>query len=134
MGELGAQLEGLARAVAGTGPVPEGFDRRRVLVVRGQLLRKRARLVARSWPGLAAELGDGFADLVVPVLASRSFDRESEPFEAGRVVAERLHREHCLGPLGAEELAKARRGRLRRAFRRAASRLRRTAGRPWLDA
>ena len=117
MPELPEQLAGLARAVAGTGPVPPGLDAERVRVVRGQLLRKRARLVARRWPGLAAELGDDFIDLVAPILRERPFDRE-EALAAGLLLAERVRAQGSLGPRGAAELARARPGAVRAVSRR----------------
>ena len=42
-------------ALVNDGPVPHGFDRQRVAAARKALLRKRAGLVARIWPMLAAE-------------------------------------------------------------------------------
>lgn len=119
-GDLGEQLASLARAVAGTGPVPPGFEVARVEVVRNQLLRKRARLVARRWPGLAADLGDEFLDLVAPILRERPFDREEEAVAAGLLLAERLRAGGRLGPRGAAELGRARPARLEAISRRLA--------------
>lgn len=52
---LAAKQAALVAALVNDGPVPEGFDRHRVAAVRTALLRKRAGLVARIWPMLAAE-------------------------------------------------------------------------------
>jgi hypothetical protein len=48
---------GLVEALTSGGPVPEGFDDRRVQAARVALLRKRAGEVARPWPSLAAAFG-----------------------------------------------------------------------------
>jgi hypothetical protein len=48
---------GLVEALTSGGPVPHGFDGRRVEAARVALLRKRAGEVAHQWPLLAAALG-----------------------------------------------------------------------------
>lgn len=53
--ELAARQAALVAALVNGGPVPEGFDRDRVAAARKALLRKRAGLVARIWPMLAAD-------------------------------------------------------------------------------
>ena len=47
----------LVEALTSGGPVPHGFDGRRVEAARVALLRKRAGEVARQWPSLAAAFG-----------------------------------------------------------------------------
>jgi hypothetical protein len=47
----------LVEALTAGGPVPHGFDGRRVEAARVALLRKRAGEVARQWPSLSAALG-----------------------------------------------------------------------------
>ncbi|XXF77704.1 hypothetical protein P2318_32345 [Myxococcaceae bacterium GXIMD 01537] len=54
-----AQAE-LARALGLGAPVPEGFDADRVREAARALLAKRRRGVERSWPRLAAALGESF--------------------------------------------------------------------------
>src|SRR5215216_7502530 len=60
---LAAEQAALVRALVGGGPVPGGFDPERVRATSAALARKRAREVARTWPGLAAELGPDFTEL-----------------------------------------------------------------------
>lgn len=55
-----AQAE-LARALGMGEPVPAGFDAARVGATAEALGAKRRRLVQRTWPVLAAALGEGFA-------------------------------------------------------------------------
>ncbi|MDY7230062.1 hypothetical protein [Hyalangium rubrum] len=50
----------LARALAQGTPVPPGFDAERVHEAARSLLAKRRRSVERTWPRLAAALGDSF--------------------------------------------------------------------------
>lgn len=57
---LAGQQADLVRALVGGGPVPGGFDPERVRATSAALARKRAREVARVWPVLAADLGEGF--------------------------------------------------------------------------
>jgi hypothetical protein len=47
----------LVAALVADGPLPSGFDERRVAAARRALLRKRAVEVARAWPQLAATHG-----------------------------------------------------------------------------
>jgi hypothetical protein len=56
---LAGEQAALVRALVGGGPVPGGFDPDRVRATSDALARKRAREVARAWPALAAELGEG---------------------------------------------------------------------------
>ncbi len=53
--DLATMQAALVAALVNGGPVPEGFDPHRVAAARKALLRKRAGLVARIWPILAAE-------------------------------------------------------------------------------
>jgi hypothetical protein len=53
----------LVEALTSGGPVPPGFDGRRVEAARVALLRKRAGEVARQWPSLAAALGPRWAGI-----------------------------------------------------------------------
>lgn len=64
-GEGGVGVTGLAqrqadlvRCLVAGGPVPEGFDPRRLEVTRKALLRKRSGEVARAWPRLAESYGE----------------------------------------------------------------------------
>jgi hypothetical protein len=59
---LAAEQAALVRALVGGGPVPGGFDPARVRATAAALGRKRAREVARTWPVLAAELGEAFGE------------------------------------------------------------------------
>lgn len=54
----------LVQALYGGPPAP-GLDARRVATASQALARKRARAVARSWPALAAALGDEFGERFV---------------------------------------------------------------------
>ncbi|GAB7047156.1 hypothetical protein [Catenuloplanes indicus] len=58
--DLAAGQEALVAALTAGAPVPAGFDARLVGVARAALLRKRAGVVARAWPMLAAGYGPGW--------------------------------------------------------------------------
>jgi hypothetical protein len=68
---LAAEQAALVRALVGGGPVPGGFDPDRVRATSAALARKRAREVARAWPGLAAELGEAFTGRFLAFAAGR---------------------------------------------------------------
>jgi hypothetical protein len=57
MSGLGRRQAELVSALVAAGPLPAGFDPRRVAAARRALLRKRAGEVARTWPLLAAGYG-----------------------------------------------------------------------------
>jgi hypothetical protein len=81
---LAAEQAALVRALVAGGRVPEGFDPDRVRATATALARKRARQVARAWPVLAAELGEGFTDRFVAFAAGRP------PPAAGGALADGL--------------------------------------------
>src|SRR5882724_11026294 len=58
--DLAAQQSALAAALAAKGPVPEGFDVKRVEMASKMLLRKRSHSAASSWPGFAQCYGADF--------------------------------------------------------------------------
>lgn len=58
--DLAAAQEALVAALTAGAPIPAGFDARLVGVARTALLRKRAGVVARHWPMLAAGHGTGW--------------------------------------------------------------------------
>jgi hypothetical protein len=68
---LAAEQAALVRALVGGGPVPPGFDPGRVRATSAALARKRAREVARAWPALAADLGEGFTCSFLAYAAGR---------------------------------------------------------------
>jgi hypothetical protein len=60
--ELAARQADLVRALSAGGPPPEGFAAERVRACAAALAVKRARAVARAWPGLAQALGPSFGE------------------------------------------------------------------------
>jgi hypothetical protein len=54
MPDLAEQQRAVVRALVAGGPLPPGFDARRLELTRLSLLRKRARGVAAHWPALGA--------------------------------------------------------------------------------
>jgi hypothetical protein len=68
---LAAGQAALVRALVAGGPVPGGFDPDRVRATSVALAGKRAREVARTWPALAAELGQEFSGRFLAFAATR---------------------------------------------------------------
>ena len=54
MPDLAEQQRAVVSALVGGGPLPAGFDERRLELTRASLLRKRSRGVAAHWPALGA--------------------------------------------------------------------------------
>jgi len=95
------QAELVAALVAG-GPVPAGFDVRRVDAARTALLRKRADEVARRWPLLAAGLGADWLSAFAGWAANRPTQGS---LRDGWDLARSLSARGALPALAAEELA-----------------------------
>src|SRR4051812_47969810 len=51
----------LVAALVAGGPLPDGFDQRRLATAAAALRRKRAQEAARAWPMLAASAGESWA-------------------------------------------------------------------------
>jgi hypothetical protein len=71
MSDLGRRQADLVAALVAGGPLPAGFDPRRVDAARRALLRKRAGEVARAWPMLAAGHRSGWTDAFAAWAAGR---------------------------------------------------------------
>lgn len=103
--DLARRQAEVVAALTGTGPVPDGFDRRHLETARRALLRKRARELHHVWPVLTASLGSRL---------ERSFeefarDRPTRGVRAdGHAFAQWLRRRDELPLAGAMELAEAR--------------------------
>jgi hypothetical protein len=103
---LAAQQAALVRALVAGGPVPGGFDPARVRATSAALARKRARAVARAWPGLAAELGGDFTERFLADAARRPPPTRGGALADGLAFADALAREGRLpGSAGVERLA-----------------------------
>jgi hypothetical protein len=95
---LAAEQAGLVRALVGGGPVPGGFDPDRVAATAAALARKRAREVARVWPVLAADLGEGFTARFVADAARRPPPARGGTLADGLAFARALARQGRLSP------------------------------------
>ncbi|HEX3213787.1 MAG TPA: hypothetical protein VH016_14555 [Actinomycetota bacterium] len=95
---LAAEQAALVRALVGGGPVPGGFDPGRVAATSAALGRKRAREVARAWPVLAADLGEGFTGRFLADAARRPPPARGGALADGLAFARALAREGRLPP------------------------------------
>ena len=95
---LADEQAALERALVGGGPVPGGFDPGRVAATSAALARKRAREVARAWPVLAADLGEGFSDRFVADAAHRPPPASGGALADGLAFARALARQGRLSP------------------------------------
>jgi hypothetical protein len=93
---LAAEQAALVRALVGGGPVPGGFDPDRVRATATALAGKRARAVARAWPGLAAELGPDFTRWFLADAAGRPPPARGGALADGLAFADALARERRL--------------------------------------
>jgi len=80
----------LAQALAQGAAVPPGFDAERVHETARALLSKRRRWVERSWPRLAAALGEGFRARFETWARVHPMELEASPLADGRRFAEPL--------------------------------------------
>jgi hypothetical protein len=95
---LADEQAALVRALVGGGPVPGGFDPGRVAATSAALARKRAREVARAWPVLAADLGEGFTARFVADAARRPPPVTGGALADGLAFARALARQGRLSP------------------------------------
>ncbi len=80
----------LVRALAQGAPVPAGFDAERVQETARTLIAKRRRWVERSWPRLAAALGESFRPRFEAWALENPMELETSPLADGRRFAEAL--------------------------------------------
>ena len=80
----------LVRALAQGAPVPAGFDAERVQETARTLIAKRRRWVERSWPRLAAALGESFRSRFEAWAREHPMELESSSLADGRRFAEAL--------------------------------------------
>ncbi|WP_224362711.1 hypothetical protein [Hyalangium versicolor] len=80
----------LVRALAQGAPVPEGFDSKRVQETARSLISKRRRWVERSWPRLAAGLGDSFRPRFEAWARENPMELETSALADGRKFADAL--------------------------------------------
>jgi hypothetical protein len=80
----------LLRALAGHAAPPEEFDAARVRAAAEALAHKRARALARAWPGLARALGENFAGRFAAFAAVTPLPRAGGPLADGRAFAAHL--------------------------------------------
>jgi hypothetical protein len=95
---LATEQAALVRALVDGGPVPGGFDPGRVRATSAALARKRAREVARAWPGLAAELGPDFTERFLADAARRPPPARGGALADGLAFADALAGEGGLSP------------------------------------
>ena len=81
---LADQQAALLAALAGAGPVPDGFDAARVRAAAEALAFKRARAVANAWPSLRAMLGDDFRETFAAYAAAASLPAHGGALADGR--------------------------------------------------
>jgi hypothetical protein len=74
----------LVRALMAQGPVPAGFDEKRVRAAAGSLVSKRRQAIARAWPKLAAILGDAYVGLFALYGHAQSLPGGGNPLADGR--------------------------------------------------
>jgi hypothetical protein len=77
----------LLRALVGHTDPPESFDTERVRATAEALAHKRARAVARAWPGLARALSADFAERFAVFAAGTPLPRAGGPLADGRAFA-----------------------------------------------
>lgn len=95
-----ALQESLLRSLTGTGPPPEGVDRDRLDASASSLSVKRARSVARAWPGLAEALGEEFSALFSRYASGSSIPALGGPLADGWAFARWLARQGRLPAAG----------------------------------
>jgi hypothetical protein len=94
----------LTRALAQGTPVPTGFDIERVQEAARTLLSKRRRWLERTWPRLAAALGDTFRARFEAWARDNPMALEASPLADGRRFAESLLAEEQFPEAAREEL------------------------------
>ena len=90
-----AQRE-LIRALVSNGELPPEFDCSRVRAAADALLQKRAKSVARVWPGLAHSLGASFHEQFSHYAEARPVLRDGGPLADGREFARLLSQDAAL--------------------------------------
>jgi hypothetical protein len=80
----------LVRSLAQGAPVPAGFDAERIQETARTLISKRRRWVERSWPRLAAALGESFRPRFEAWARENPMELESSPLADGRRFADAL--------------------------------------------
>src|SRR5262245_14959244 len=96
---LAAQQPELVRALTGQAPAPADFDQARLGATAQALVTKRAQAVARTWPGLAAGLGERYRERFELFAKHWPLPHEGGPLADGRTFARMLAR---LGELSDE--------------------------------
>jgi hypothetical protein len=81
---LAAMQAELVSALAGHAAPPAGFDADRVQATAAALVSKRRHAVARSWPRLAEEIGQGFAVRFDAFAATSPMPKMGGPLADGR--------------------------------------------------
>jgi hypothetical protein len=95
---LAAEQAALVRALVAGDPVPGGFDPGRVAATSAALARKRGRDVARAWPALAGDLGEGFTGRFLAYAARRPPPARGGALADGLAFARELARQGHLSP------------------------------------
>lgn len=88
--QLAEAQAALVRALAQGAPVPAGFDAERLQETARTLIAKRRRWVERSWPRLAAALGESFRPRFEAWARENPMELESSPLADGRRFADAL--------------------------------------------
>jgi len=93
----------LVQCLAGQVPSPAGFAHDRLQATAWALVRKRARAVARVWPGLTKALGPAFTERFTAFAASTPLPQHGGALADGRAFAAALGRQGLLPDAGRME-------------------------------
>jgi hypothetical protein len=108
--KLAEQQAALVDALAGRSPVPDGFDAQHVATAAASLLAKRRRGVEKTWPGLAASLGERFRTVFADYARHHPIPADG-PAADGRLFASYLRGLGLLSDAGRVQLLLADMGR-----------------------
>ncbi|MGB7157098.1 MAG: hypothetical protein WBD40_03465 [Tepidisphaeraceae bacterium] len=89
--QLAKQQAALVRALADRSGAPAGFDQTHVSTAAASLLAKRRRAIEKTWPELAASLGDRFRETFDAYARAQSIPADG-PVTDGRQFAHHLRR------------------------------------------
>jgi hypothetical protein len=111
--KLAAEQAALVESLAGRSPAPTGFNAEHVATAAASLLAKRRRGVEKTWPGLAASLGDRFHAVFAEYASACPLPADGSHAD-GRHFARCLRRRDLLDDDGRLQLMLAAIGRWRR--------------------
>ena len=101
--KLAEQQAALVDALAGRSAAPDGFDAQHIATAAASLLAKRRHGVEKTWPGLAASLGDRFQTVLVDYARRHPIPADG-PAADGRLFAHYLRQLGLLSDAGRLQL------------------------------